>query len=122
MSNHVANLALRFLLELCALAALGYWGWTQHQGVTRWLLAILVPLTAATLWGAFRVPNDGGAPVVTVPGVARLGLEIVFFVAAVAALYAADRPRVALFFGGITLMHYAISYDRVLWLLRGAPT
>jgi hypothetical protein len=121
MANHVANLALRFLLELCALAALGYWGWTQHQGVTRWLLAILAPLVAATLWGVFRVPNDGGAPVVTVPGAVRLGLEAVFFVAAVAALVAADRPRTALLFGGITMMHYMVSYDRVLWLLRGAP-
>jgi hypothetical protein len=31
MSKNPANLALRFVLELAALAALGYWGWTTHN-------------------------------------------------------------------------------------------
>jgi hypothetical protein len=32
MSIKNANLALRFLLELCALAALGYWGFQTGRG------------------------------------------------------------------------------------------
>ena len=36
MSAHPINLALRFILELAALYALGYWGWTQHDGLVDW--------------------------------------------------------------------------------------
>jgi hypothetical protein len=34
-----ANLALRFLLELAALGAVGYWGWRTGSRLTRPLLA-----------------------------------------------------------------------------------
>lgn len=54
----VANLALRFVLELCALAALGYGGW--HVGGSLWvrlLLALLAPIAGAAVWGAFVAPR-----------------------------------------------------------------
>ncbi len=57
MGSHPLNLALRFLLELVALGAMGYWGWTQHEGTARWLWAIGLPLVAAVLWGTFAVPT-----------------------------------------------------------------
>ncbi len=75
MGSHSLNLALRFLLELAALGAMGYWGWTQHEGPVRWRWAIGLPLVAAVLWGTFAVPNDpsrsGQAPV-PIPGILRL--------------------------------------------------
>ena len=53
------NLLVRFLLELCLLAALGYWGFTTHSS---WLLKILfgvgVPLLAAVLWVVFIAPKS----------------------------------------------------------------
>jgi hypothetical protein len=56
-----ANLALRFLLELCALVALGYWGFKTGSGMlTRIALGIGAPLVAAIVWGPFVAP---GAPV-----------------------------------------------------------
>jgi predicted small integral membrane protein len=58
MANNPINLLLHFLLELVAWFALGYWGWTQQQVLTRWLLAISLPLIAIALWGTFRVPGD----------------------------------------------------------------
>jgi len=63
MSLHPISLALRFLLELAALIALGLWG--AHQaGIA---LALALPATAAALWGIFAVPGDpsrsGKAPV-----------------------------------------------------------
>jgi hypothetical protein len=121
VANHPLNLALRFALELALLAALGVYGWQAGTGAWRWLLALLLPLAAAAVWGIFRVPNDGGAPVVQVPGIVRLLIEIALFALAVWALAAAGHPRWALALGGVTLLHYALSYDRVLWLLRGAP-
>lgn len=45
------NLALRFALELCALAVLAYWGVHTHAGATGWLLGGAAVLAAAVLWG-----------------------------------------------------------------------
>ena len=120
MSAHPLNLALRFLLELAALAAYAYWGWTAHEGIQRHLLGIGLPLLAAVLWGTFRVPNDPGNAPVPIPGPLRLLLEAAFFAGAVG-LLATVRSTPALVLGVLLVLHYAASYDRVLWLLRGAP-
>jgi hypothetical protein len=46
-----ANLALRFVLELAALATLGYWGATADKGrLVRVGLAVAAPLVAAIAW------------------------------------------------------------------------
>lgn len=37
MANNPLNLALRVVLELTGLFAMGYWVWTQHSGPSRWL-------------------------------------------------------------------------------------
>ena len=45
-----ANLALRFLLELCALVAFGYWGFQTGQGLLLKIgLGIGVPLVAVAV-------------------------------------------------------------------------
>lgn len=121
MSQNPINLAVRFLLELAALGALAYWGWTQHTGLLRYLLALGLPLLAAVLWGVFAVPGDrsrsGGAPV-PVPGILRLLLELLLFGSAAWCLFDAGQVLLANMFGLIVLIHYFISYDRILWLLR----
>jgi hypothetical protein len=121
MGQHPLNLALRFLLEIAALVAAGYWGWTQHDGALRYVLAIGVPLVAALLWGTFRVAGEpnSGPPVVSVPGIVRLLLEIAILGFAVWALFDAGATVPAAVFGIVLLVHYAISYDRIGWLLRG---
>lgn len=118
MSNHPINLALRFVLELAALAAMGYWGWTQHQGVWRLVWTLGLPLVAAALWGVFRVPGDPGSAPVAVPGPVRLLLELVFFSSAVWLLVMAGRPWEAAGLGLLVLIHYLVAYDRAYWLLR----
>lgn len=118
MANHPLNLGLRFVLELGALFSVGYRGWTQHQGLQRILFAIGLPLLLAILWGVFRVPDDPGNAPVAVPGAIRLILEIVVLGAGVLALYAAGQTTPALIFAALLLFHYAISYDRIAWLLR----
>lgn len=117
MTNHPLNLALRFLLELIGLFALGYWGWTQHSGAVRWLWMLGLPLLAAALWGVFRVPGDPGAAPVAVPGIVRLLLEAAYFGAAVWALYASGRATWAYALAAVVLIHYAISYDRTARML-----
>jgi hypothetical protein len=121
MGSHPLNLAVRFLLELVGLAALGYWGWTQHVGLGRWLWAIGLPLVAAILWGTLAVPNDparsGQAPV-PIPGALRLLLELTLFAAATIALVAAGQVDAGILLAVLAVLHYALSYDRILWLLR----
>lgn len=120
MSSHPVNLVVRFLLELAALVALGMWGWAHGEGWTAFLLVLLVPGIAATLWGTFRVPDDPGRAPVVVPGIVRLLLEGAFFLAALLALCDIHSDVFALLLGFTVLVHYATSYDRVMWLLAGA--
>jgi hypothetical protein len=115
---HPANAALRFFLELAALAAMGYWGWTQHAGWLRWLWALGLPLTAAALWGVFRVPGDPGDAPVAVPGIVRLLLEVVFFGGSVWLLAQAGRPTWSLVLGVFLVGHYLLAYRRVAWMLQ----
>ncbi|NJN83202.1 MAG: YrdB family protein, partial [Caldilineaceae bacterium] len=90
-------------------------------GWLRYLLAAGLPLLGAVLWGTFRVPGDassaGNAPV-PVPGWVRLALELGLFGAATWAFADAGAERTALLFGAVVVLHYAISYDRILWLLN----
>jgi hypothetical protein len=121
MGQNPLNLALRFVLELGALAALGLWGWTRLDGLLRIVAVVGLPLIAATLWGIFRVPGDasssGHAPV-PVPGIVRLLFELALFALATWALYDAGYRTPAWILGIATVVHYLLSYDRVAWLLE----
>jgi len=121
VSLHPLNLAVRFLLEIAALVALGYWGFSQHDGAWQFLLGLGLPLVAAAAWGIFAVPGDrsrsGDAPV-PVPGIVRLLLELALFGLAVWALYDAGNTVLALVLAGVTAVHHALSYDRIGRLLR----
>ena len=121
MGSHPVNLAFRLILELAAYFALGYWGWTQHEGIWRFVWGIGLIVAAAIIWGTFAVPDDpsrsGKAPV-PVPGAVRLILELAFFAAGTWAFIAAGRPTWGLALGILTIIHYALSYDRILWLLK----
>ncbi|GIK29713.1 MAG: YrdB family protein [Phototrophicaceae bacterium] len=119
MGENPVNLALRFVLELAAIAALAVWGWSQHDGLLRVLLAIGLPLLGGTVWAVFRVPGDGGDPIVAVSGAVRLLIELALFGAAVVLLYSAGETTLALMFAVVIVVHYTLSYDRVIRLLRG---
>lgn len=120
MGSNPINLALRFALEMAAMVALGCWSWMQSYGVLRIVLVTGIPLLIAILWGTFAVPNDpsrsGKAPV-PVSGIVRLLLEWAVFAAATGALFAVGPTTLAWLLGGAVLIHYAISYDRILWLI-----
>ena len=120
MGSHPVNLILRFLLELIALASAGLWGWKQSDNWLRFILAIGIPMLLAIIWGTFAVPNDpsrsGAAPIVT-PGYLRLILEFGFFGFAIWTLKDMGWTKYAIILSVIILVHYIISYDRVIWLL-----
>jgi hypothetical protein len=83
--------AVAFLLELCALAALGYWGAHAGNGVWAYVLAALTPLAAAVIWGTFLSPR---APV-QLPTVPKVALRLAVLLGGALALAAAGRGLLA---------------------------
>lgn len=120
MGSNPINLALRFLLELCAFASASIWGWKFTDGGLRFVLAIGTPVLLAVIWGTFAVPNDpsrSGKTLIVTSGVARLVIEFSFFAFTTWALYDIGLEKIGLIFGIIVILHYLISYDRIFWLL-----
>lgn len=110
-----ANLAVRFLLELAALGALGYWGATVQAGaVARTALAVALPFTAALFWGLFVAPR---ARVVLPTGV-RMLLGLVVFACAAAALVDRGRVRLGAGFAALAVVNVTLMLvwrqDRVM--------
>jgi predicted MFS family arabinose efflux permease len=87
-----ANLAVRFLLELCALAAVAYWGsrLSDSTGVNV-IVAIAAPLGVATFWGILLAPSSQRR----LDPPLRTLAELFVLALAVAALVAVDEPVLA---------------------------
>lgn len=115
MASNPIMLGLRFLIELAALAAYGYWGWTQNDGILRWILTLSLIIIPAAIWGIFRVPDDPKEAPVAISGPVRFVIEFIFFTAAIGLLAAADQSRTAIIVGIIVVLHYIGSYDRIQW-------
>jgi hypothetical protein len=129
-----ANTLFRGLLEFVGLVALsfGAWGLLAGAGRLRVVAAVGLPLLAAAAWATFRVAGDDwdteavgasgrGDPAVAVPGPVRLGLELLLFGGAVALLVLGGQVPAGVLLGGATVVHYAIDYERVRWLLGESP-
>jgi hypothetical protein len=87
------NFVIRFVLELCAVAALGYWGFVTGEGLAaRLLLGLGAPLLAAVAWGAFVAPKARWPA--KEPW--RLLVEVMVFGAAAAGLVAVGQSVMAL--------------------------
>lgn len=104
-------LGVFFLLELSALACLGYWGFQTGQGwIFKIALGIGAPLLAAVLWGTFVAPK-ASIPV-SVP--VRIMLQLLVFGTAAAALYASGHPKLAAAFIVIVLVVLTLNYTMKL--------
>ncbi len=101
-----ANLVLRFLLELAALAAVGYWGWTTGAGVMRPVLAVGSVATVVVVWTLFIRPD----PTIELARPLRFVLELGVWAAAGAALYAAGHARLALAFVAVAVVSGSLNY------------
>jgi hypothetical protein len=89
------NLGLRFVLELGALAALGWWG--VHVGgstAAELVLGLVLPLLAAVAWWLFVAPKAR----FPVPLRVRAPIEMAIFLAAVLAFWGVGHGRLALTF------------------------
>ena len=104
-----ANLALSFLLELCLLAAFGYWGFKKGTNLpVQILLGIGVPILIAIIWGIFLAPASKRR----LPGLARLLLQIVLFALGAGALYSAGSTGLAIMLSALFLLNRILA---ILW-------
>jgi len=97
------------------------WGYGQATGILGIVLAVLIPLAMATVWGVFAVLGDrsrsGKAPV-PVSGIVRLQIELLFFAIAIWCLGNMGYQQLGLGFGIIVMLHYVFSYGRIQWLIK----
>lgn len=102
-----ANEALRFFLELCALAALAFWGfWAGGSLPWNLLLGLGAPLLAAVVWGIWVAPRSSRR--LAVP--ARLLPEALVFGSAAAGLFASGHPVAATIFVLLVIANEVMLY------------
>ena len=101
------NLGVRFLLELCLLAAVGFWGFKTGSGwLPKILLGIGAPVLIAAIWGMFVAPKA----TYHLYGVMLLGLEAVLFGLGVAALYLTGKHSLAWGFAFIVILNRVLMF------------
>lgn len=113
------SLALRFTLEVVALAALGFAGWQVAASPLRWICAVAIPAVAAAAWVTFTVSDDpsrSGLAPVEVNGFIRLGIEFAVFLAGAIALRYTGQAGLANAYTVLVAAHYVTSLDRVQWI------
>ena len=120
MGSHPLNLGVRFILELITLVMAGYWGW-QKGGQLKYVWVAVLPIVLMAVWGTFAVPDDpsrsGNAPV-PVAGVVRLVIELMVLGLGVYFLRTSLAGVWWWVYGSAIVVHYLVSWDRVLWLLK----
>ncbi|MQY05359.1 YrdB family protein [Actinomadura macrotermitis] len=103
---HVVNEGLAFLLEVCALGLLCWWGFSTGGNVAlHVLLGIGAPLAAAVLWGLFASPkarHGTSLPVV-------LTVKALVFGAAAVALVPLGHPVLAAVFAAVALVNTVLA-------------
>ena len=94
-----ANLGLRFVLELCLLAAIAYDGLQMNV-----VVAVLAPLAAAAIWGLFVSPK-ATFPLRIAPWV---GVQVILFGSAVVGLILAGHVVLGVVFGVVVAVNVAL--------------
>jgi uncharacterized protein DUF2568 len=107
------NLAARFGLELCLLAALAVWGFSLDSSLAKVVAGLGAPLAAAIVWGFFVSPKAPRR--LQDPG--RLVLELVLFAAGTAALAATGHAVLAVAFAAAVIANEALLF---VWDQRAA--
>ncbi|EFM10876.1 conserved hypothetical protein [Paenibacillus curdlanolyticus YK9] len=100
------NLGLTFILELLAVAALGYWGFHAGSNLPlRLLLGIGAPVLMIFVWGTYLAPKAS----IPIEGAWKTLMIVIVFALAALALYAAGHPRAAVWFFVIFLLNFIIN-------------
>jgi hypothetical protein len=109
------NTGLAFLLELCMLAALGYWGFQMGGSLPlQLLLGIGAPLVAILVWARFMAPRSG----TRLTGSRYLLLKLIIFAVAALALAAAGQMTLAIIFAIVAVINQVLS---IIWKQETLP-
>ncbi|MER5471105.1 YrdB family protein [Streptomyces sp. NPDC002685] len=101
-----ANELLAFVLEVAALACLGWWGFTVGHGLgLHVLLGVGTPLSAAVLWGLFAAPKARLRP--RLPLV--LVVKAVVLGGGAAAVYGVGHPVAAVVMAIVLVVNTAVA-------------
>lgn len=96
-----ANLALKFLLELAAFAALAYAGAVIGSGVWAVVLAVGFPLVAVLVWGRWNAPRSSHR----LPTAPRIVCELAVFTVAAVLLAVAGAPVLTAVFAVLVVVN-----------------
>ena len=103
------NLAFRFLLELCMLAAVGYWGFkTQSGWGMKLLLGIGLPVVIAVVWSLFLAPRA----LSPLRGMTHLLLSLILLGSGAVALFASGHPTLGWMYAIILILNQVLL---ILW-------
>jgi hypothetical protein len=100
----IANLTLRFILELGGVAALGYWGSQAVDGPGAIVLAIGASLALIIVWSVVVARNADNA--LTQPQRDLIGTGLLLVAAG--ALFAAGQPAAAVVFGAVVVVNWIL--------------
>ena len=82
------NLLVRFILELCMLAAVGYWGFTTQSGwAMRIILGIGLPVLLILIWSLFMAPRA----LYPLHGISHVILSLILLGSGAVALFASGQ-------------------------------
>jgi ABC-type phosphate transport system permease subunit len=126
LSQHPANRLLRLVLLAATLIATGQMLWTRMGSTPqpteiRYLAAFGVPLLLAVFWYVFTASNEPdyeGRRILSIPGGARMALEVSIFLTGIWSLLVLGRAAAALGLAVGLFLHYYWSAERVTRLLR----
>ena len=103
----IFNLAVSFLLELCALAAFGAWGFGVGPSLlVKFLLGLGAPSVVAVVWGIFIAPRA----YITLPKLLNFTLRLVVFGLAALSLAAVGLTALAWIFALVVIINYSLIF------------
>lgn len=79
---------------------------------------LVIPAAGAAIWGIFRTPAYHGKGLVATRGYIRLILEFIFFLSGWYCLKKTGMKTSATWFALLSILHYIISYKRIVLLLK----
>jgi hypothetical protein len=103
---HTANETVAFLIELAALAALAWWGFTTgNSAPVHVTLGLGLPLIAVVVWALFAAPKSK----VKMPMAGVLAVKALVFGGAAIALWEVGHASLAIAFAVIAVANTAIA-------------
>lgn len=99
------HLGIRFMLEICIMISLCYWGFQTGKGIVmKLILCIITPAIIAFIWGTFLSPKA----TIKLPFFSSLALEIMIFGISALALYNTVNVKVAIYFSIISIINISV--------------